>query len=152
MRLRAEGRTVLTFDGDQVRKARGIETDFSRAGILKNNYEVIRQCESMRDLCDHAIVSLISPFSETREEARKVFGEEYIEVYMRCAVEALIGRDPKGLYRKAIAGEIDNLIGFREGPAYDIPKSPEIVVDSDQEAVEGAVERIIEMVYRRGVL
>ena len=82
--------------------------------------------------CDAGIISLvtfISPFHADRQKARDLLGENYIEVFVKTSLATAEKRDPKGLYKKARKGEIQNFTGI-DSP-YEEPKNPEIVLDTE---------------------
>ena len=87
-----------------------------------------------------AISAAISPYREIRDELRGRI-ENFIEVYTRCSIDELSRRDVKGLYAKALAGEIANFTGVSD--PYEEPESPEIICDSEAETVEQSLDRII---------
>ena len=96
-----------------------------------------------------AIVSLISPYKAVRDYARKKIGN-FIEVYLKCSMETRIKRDPKGLYAKAIKGEITNLTGY-DG-VYEEPEHPEVVLNSDVMSVEEEVSTVLRKAVELGYL
>jgi adenylyl-sulfate kinase len=141
-KLKADGYTVEWYDGDRVREELKIESDFSREGILKNNFEVIRKINDVKNYVDFIVISLITPFEEVRKHARKVFGKKYFEIYVKCDKETLIKRDTKGLYEKAINGEIDNLIGFSDKIPYEEPSDPDLVIETNLITPDEAVKKV----------
>jgi adenylyl-sulfate kinase len=141
--LENEGNTVEWYDGDRVRKELKRESDFSKSGILNNSYELIDKIKHIKSRTDFIIVSVITPYREVREYARKIFGKEYFEVYVKCDKNTLIKRDTKGLYQKALNGEIDNLIGFSEKIPYEDPLKPDLLLETNLITPEYAVEKLI---------
>ena len=90
------------------------------------------------------LASFVSPYRNVREEARKIIeseGLKFIEVYVKCSLEECIRRDPKGLYRKALKGEIKDMTGIQD--PYEEPLNPEVVVDSENEKPDLCAEKII---------
>ena len=73
---------------------------------------IINLCEEKIHFHDYILVSVIAPFEENREYARKIMGDNYIEIFVKASIKNLVKRDTKGLYKKAIKGELENLIGF----------------------------------------
>jgi adenylylsulfate kinase len=84
---------------------------------------------------------MISPYRETRERVREELGERFVEVYVKASLEACAERDPKGLYAKALRGEIPEFTGVSD--PYEEPLSPELVVDTERESRERCAERIV---------
>ena len=141
-KLIKDGYSVEWYDGDRVREELKIVSDFSKEGILKNNYEVINKINSVKAEVDYILISLISPYQEIRNYARETFGKEYFEVYIKCDRNTLIERDTKGLYKKALDGEIDNLIGFSDKIPYEEPSNPDLILETNLITPDNAIERI----------
>ena len=138
--LRARGRTVEVFDGDEVRQNLSKELGFSKEDRDTHIKRIGYVC---RLLSRHGAVTIsaaISPYKDIRDFNRKQCGN-FIEVYVECPLDVLVERDPKGLYKKALAGEIKNFTGVSD--PYEAPDNPEIHIRSDQETVEQSVEKII---------
>ena len=95
------------------------------------------------------VVSAISPYRNLRREARELIGD-FVEAYVQCPLETLIERDPKGLYAKALAGEIENFTGISD--PYEEPEQAEIVVHTDRETVNESLNRILSQLDELGRL
>ena len=94
------------------------------------------------------ITAAISPYRETRREARKLMGERFIEVFVKASVETCAARDVKGLYEKAFSGEIKEFTGVSD--PYEVPEHAEIIVDTEaQEPGESAAQVIAYLEERR---
>ena len=130
-KLESKGCSVEWYDGDRIREELRIESDFSKEGILKNNFEVINRINSVKENVDFILISVITPYDEVRQHARKTFGKEYFEVYVKCDNDTLVKRDTKGLYRKALEGKINNLIGFSEEMPYEEPSNPDLILETN---------------------
>ena len=87
------------------------------------------------------ITAAISPYREIRDEARELMGDRFIEVFVKASVETCIERDPKGLYKKALAGEIKEFTGVSD--PYEEPRHPEIVLDTENESPEESAAKLI---------
>jgi adenylylsulfate kinase len=131
---------VEVLDGDEVRLrlTRGL-------GFAKEDRdENIRRISFVaRLLARHgvaAITAAISPYRAAREEARREIGR-FVEVYVKCGLETCVGRDVKGLYRRARAGEITNFTGISD--PYEEPLDPEVTVQTDRETAEESVGKIL---------
>ncbi len=131
---------VELFDGDSIRSKLYPDIGFSADARKMHNRVVINHARLMTKYGVPNIVSLISPFREVREYARKEIGT-FIEVFLDSTREIRIERDPKGLYKKAISGEISNLTGF-DG-VYEEPVDPEVVVRSHEMTLEEEIEAVI---------
>jgi len=96
-----------------------------------------------------AIAAAISPHREARDRIRKEIGR-FVEVFVDCPTETLIQRDSKGLYKKALAGDLPNFTGVTE--PYDTPQHAEVTVHTDQESVELSAERVVQALVSIGYL
>jgi len=134
---------VLILDGDVVRRTLHTNLGFSPEDIKENNELICSICLDEQKNYDFTLVPIISPFAESRSKARNVLGERFIEIHVDCPLEICIKRDIKGLYKKALAGEIDNFIGISKNVPYEIPTNPDIRIKSNEEEIEKSVERII---------
>ena len=94
------------------------------------------------------ILAQVAPYKEMRQKVREQFGERYIEVYVKCSLEECARRDVKGYYKKFRDGEISNLNGAND--VYEIPDNYDILVDTEQETVEGCVEKIVDYLKENG--
>ena len=148
--LRERGVKVEVLDGDVVR------TNLSKGlGFSKEDRDTnIRRIGFVAHLLSRngvgVITAAISPYREVRDENRDLIGEDFIEVYVRCSIEELTRRDVKGLYEKALRGEIANFTGISD--PYEEPLNPEVVVDSEQDTVEEGVDRILKLLEERGYI
>ena len=100
-----------------------------------------------------AITAAISPYREVRDEVRKMItndGAGFVEVFVSCPLEVLAERDVKGLYKKALRGEIKNFTGVDD--PYEAPVNPEVFVDSSVEKVEESVNKIVARLQELGYL
>ena len=140
-RLQVNGYKQQRLDGDVIRQHLWKELGFSRADRDEN----IRRVTFLAGLLTRngiiTITTFISPYRELREYARKTIGN-FIEVYVKCPVEVCIQRDPKGMYRKAIAGEISNFTGISD--PYEEPTDPDMLIESDKQTVEESVDKIMD--------
>jgi adenylylsulfate kinase len=93
------------------------------------------------------LATFVSPYRERRRKTREEIGE-FVEVYTRCPVEVCIERDIKGMYRKALAGEIKNFTGIDD--PYEEPENPELILDTDKESIEESVQRVLDRLEELG--
>ncbi len=138
--LRARGRTVEVLDGDEVRENLSKGLGFSKEDRDTN---IRRIGYVARLLTRHGVVVMtaaISPYKAVRDYNRSQIGN-FIEVYVECPLETLVERDVKGLYRRALAGQIPNFTGVSD--PYEPPDAPEIHVDTARETVEESTAKII---------
>lgn len=152
-RLAEAGCPVELLDGDEVRTHLSKGLGFSREDRDTN---VRRIGFVARLLARHGVVAItaaISPYREVREEQRRLVegdGAGFCEVYMECPVEVLAERDVKGLYRKALAGEIPHFTGVSD--PYEPPARPEVVIRSDRDSVDQGLARVLERLVELGLL
>lgn len=138
-RLHASGERVEVLDGDAVRTRLSKDLGFSKDDRDENVRRIAFVCELLSRHGVVAIVAAVSPYRAVRDEARARIAN-FVEVYMECPLDVLIERDTKGLYRKALAGEIDQFTGISD--PYEPPLAPEVVLHSALETVEESVEKV----------
>jgi len=139
--LRARGHRVEILDGDEVRTNLSKGLGFSKEDRDTNIRRIGYVCNLLARNGVIAISAAISPYREVRDEVRRLHGK-FFEVYMKCSIEKLSERDVKGLYKKALAGEIKNFTGVSD--PYEEPLSAEIVLDSGTERVEESLQRLLQ--------
>ena len=108
-----------------------------------NNLNIIKEVEKIQKKFHYILISVISPFSQTRKFARKKFKTNYFEVNVLCNLNTLIRRDTKGLYKKAIDNKIRNLIGFKSGIKYQKSNYRVIKINTDKLSVQSSVKKIL---------
>jgi len=145
------GCSVFVLDGDKVRGGLCADLGFS----LPERSENIRRIgEVARLFCQSGqivLVSAISPLRADRERARALVpAPHFIEVYCRCPLAVCEQRDPKGLYRKARAGQLPEFTGISS--PYEAPEAPEVLVDSAASTVSEEVAKLLEELARRGII
>lgn len=145
--LNNNGTVVEILDGDEIRKGLSKDLGFSKEDREKHNERVMFVAKLLSRNGIVTLVPLISPYRAVRERARKEI-PNFIEIYIKCPLDVLIKRDPKGLYKKALAGEITNLTGLQD--TYEEPLSPEIVIDTNAKTIEESVNTILEFLGARG--
>jgi adenylyl-sulfate kinase len=139
--LRERGERVELLDGDIVRQNLSKGLGFSKEDRDTN----IRRIAFVADLLSRndvaVITAAISPYRETRDEARALMGSRFVEVFVKASVEECARRDTKGLYAKAFSGEIEEFTGVSD--PYEEPLSPEVVLDTERESPEESAARVI---------
>ena len=148
-KLREQDFKVELQDGDAIRNDLSADLGFSRQDRREQIRRVVYLCKLLSKNGITCLVSVISPYRDlrnlAREEIRKV--SPFIEVFVKCSLESCIKRDPKGLYKKALSGEINNFTGLQD--PYEEPLSPDVMVNTDSETVEECVDKIISAVKIR---
>lgn len=147
--LREQGLKVEILDGDEVRRNLSPDLGFSKADRETHASRVVFVSKLLSRNGVAVIVALISPFRKFRESAREKIGS-FVEVYTKCPVEVCIQRDPKGLYKKALAGEIKDLTGVQD--PYEEPSNPEIVIDTEKLEVDESVKQITGVLVKMNYL
>lgn len=151
--LKGRGLQVELLDGDEVRTHLSKGLTFTKED---RDINVQRIGYVARLLARNGVVVLtaaISPYRETRDEVRAEHaagGVPFVEVYAEASVEALAARDVKGLYKKALAGEIAHFTGVSD--PYEPPLNPEVTVHTDRDSVEQSVAEILEALKRLGLM
>lgn len=147
--MRLRGRHVTVLDGDEIRGALSPELGYSRAERETNVRRVGFVAKLLADAGDCVIVATISPYRAARDEQRRSM-KRFFEIYCRCDWEVVVARDTKGLYRRAMAGELKNLSGLDD--AYEPPLDAEVEVDTAVESEEVCVAKIMGTLHRYGCL
>jgi adenylyl-sulfate kinase len=138
--LRTRGHNVEILDGDEVRTNLSKGLGFSKEDRDTNIRRIGYVCNLLARNGVIAISAAISPYREIRDEIRRSH-QRFFEVYMKCSIEKLSERDVKGLYKKALAGEIKNFTGVSD--PYEEPLNPELVLDSGTERVEQSLQKLL---------
>jgi adenylyl-sulfate kinase len=138
-RLKEAGARVELLDGDVVRTHLSKGLGFSKEDRDENIRRIGFVCELLSRNGVIAMVAAISPYRAVREEVRSRI-PDFVEIHVHCPVEVLAERDVKGLYKKALAGEIANFTGVSD--PYEAPLNPEITVDSSREPVQASAQKI----------
>lgn len=140
--LSSKGIGVKILDGDEVRKNLTADLDFSKEGRSENIKRISFVAKTIADVGGVAICAAISPYEEDREKARNLIGKDrFFEVFTDCHIKTLIERDVKGLYKKAMDGEILNFTGISD--PYEPPKNPHCKVNSGYMSVQESIAEIL---------
>ncbi len=145
--------SVEILDGDEVRTFLSRGLGFTRADREENLRRIGYVARLLARHRVAVITAAISPYRDARDELRRLAAESsipFIEVYAQARLESLIDRDVKGLYKKALAGEIPHFTGISD--PYEPPESPDVVVRTDEETVGDGVARILSALRERGLL
>jgi chitin disaccharide deacetylase len=149
-RLRAHGmQRIEVLDGDEVREGLCRDLGFSRADRDENIHRITYVSKVLTRNGVVVLVAAISPFREGRERAREEI-QSFVEIWCRAPVEACAARDYKGLYEKAMRGEIDNLTGVND--PYEEPEDADLVLDTDIETPEQSADRVLGLLRERQLI
>lgn len=150
-KLYDRGRHTYTLDGDNVRHGLNKDLGFTDVDRVENIRRVGEASKLMVDAGLIVLVSFISPFISERRLARRMVEEnEFVEIFVNTPLELCESRDPKGLYKKARAGEIKNFTGIDSD--YEAPEAPELEIKTDELSAEEAADRIIAYLEKEGYL
>jgi len=142
---------TYVLDGDNIRHGLNSNLGFSPDDRLEN---IRRIAEVAKLFCDAGLIvitAFISPYASVREMARKIIGEDnFIEVYLECPIEVCEARDPRGLYKKARTGEIEDFTGV--SAPYDIPQNPELKIPTHKLSVDESINAIIRYLKGRNLI
>ncbi|MBO0856970.1 MAG: adenylyl-sulfate kinase [Chloracidobacterium sp.] len=142
--LRARGVRIEVLDGDEVRANLSKGLGFSKEDRDTNIRRIGYVSRLLARNGVGVIAAAISPYREIRDEVRgsiEAEGAIFLEIFVKASLDALVARDVKGLYKKALAGEIKQFTGVSD--PYEEPLSPELVVETDRETVEESAAKIL---------
>ncbi len=142
-RLVSLGKHTMLLDGDNIRLGLNKDLGFKEADRVENIRRIAECAKLMNDAGLIVLTSFISPFAKDREHARKIIGDDFVEVYVSTPLKECEKRDVKGLYKKARNGEIPNFTGISS--PYEAPTNPEVTVDTSQ-PIETCVDQLIEYI------
>ena len=145
--LRRRGLKVEILDGDEVRTNLSKGLGFSKEDRAPTIKRIGSVCKLLTRNGVVAISAAISPYREVRDHNRTEIGQ-FIEIYVRCSIEELTRRDVKGLYKKALAGELPNFTGVSD--PYEPPLNPEITVDSERQREQESLQAILTYLEQQG--
>ncbi|MCE4600951.1 MAG: adenylyl-sulfate kinase [Desulfurococcales archaeon] len=144
--LRGEGYRVEVLDGDWVRKTINPDAGYTREERRRHLHRVAWIARLLARNGVIVLCSFVSPYREVRREIREIVSEEtpFYEVYVHATLEECIKRDPKGLYKKALRGEIKHFTGISD--PYEPPENPDLTLDTTREDVDRTARRLYEFI------
>ncbi len=147
-KLTAHNHAVYRLDGDNIRTGLNADLGFTEEARIENNRRVSEVAKLFKDAGIITMVAFISPLKSMRAKAKEIIGaENCIEVFIKADIEECKKRDPKGLYQKALKGEIENFTGISS--AYEEPDNPDIVIDTNVKTIDQCVEEVLEEIRKR---
>ena len=150
-KLHARGVHTSLLDGDNVRHGLNKDLGFTAADRVENIRRVGEVAKLMTDAGLIVLCSFISPFRAERQLVRETAADgEFIEIYVDTPLATAIQRDPKGLYKKALAGQIKNFTGVDQ--PYEAPDTPELWLRSGEDSVEALADKVIAELEQRGMI
>jgi len=148
-KLMARGVHTALLDGDNVRHGLNKDLGFTTADRVENIRRIAEVARLMTDVGLIVLTSFISPVRAERKLAREIAApDEFVEIYVSTPLETAIARDPKGLYKRALAGEIKNFTGVDQ--PYEAPEAAELTLDASISSAEALADRVIAALEARG--
>lgn len=149
--LFAAGMHSYVLDGDNIRHGLNADLGFSAVDRRENIRRIGQVAGLFVDAGFIVSTAFISPFRADRDIIRNLFEpDEFFEIEVKCSLEECRSRDPKGLYKKAMSGEIKEFTGISS--PYEAPLKPELVLDTTMFSVDQAVQQILEMLMAKGII
>ena len=147
--LKKRGYKVERLDGDIVRKDLTKDLGFSKKDRDENIRRVSYLAKNLTKSGLIVLATFVSPYKARREKSRKEI-ENFVEIYVQCPVEVCKKRDVKGMYKKALIGEIKGFTGVDD--PYEEPDNPELIINSDIETLEESVEKVLKKLEELGYI
>ena len=147
--LRERGYRVERLDGDIVRKDLTSDLGFSKEDRDENIKRVTFVSKLLSRNGVVVLATFVSPYRERRRKTREDIGN-FVEVFVRCPVDVCIERDVKGMYKKALVGEITGFTGVDD--PYEEPENPEIILHTDRETLEESVQKVLDRLQKLGYI
>jgi len=146
--LSKRGKKIRVYDGDIVRRKASRHLSFSPRDIHENNKIIARLClnDIKKHKYDYIFAAVISPFLKSRNQVKRMIGNSLYLIYCKSSINKVISRDPKGLYKKALSGEISNFIGIDKRVPYQAPRMADLVLDTGSKSVSVCAKRFINFV------
>jgi adenylylsulfate kinase len=149
--LHERGIHTFVLDGDNIRMGLNKNLGFSPADRTENIRRIGEVAKLFADAATIVSTAFISPYKADRDMVRALFpAGEFVEILVQASIETCESRDPKGLYKKARAGEIKEFTGI--SAPYEAPDAPEIVLDSDNKGIEELAREVIAWLETRGIV
>lgn len=150
--LRDRDVPVENLDGDEIRQNLHPDLGFTREDRATNNRRTAYICKLLNRNGIPVVNAMITPFRDSQKEARDIVEPEgrFVLIYVKCSLEGAVERDPKDLYAQAKAGNIENFTGINH--PFQEPHNAEIIVDTEEQSVEEAVEHITQRIQEFDIL
>lgn len=149
--LHEMGLQTYILDGDNVRMGLNKDLGFSAKDRTENIRRITEVAKLFADAGTIVLTAFISPYRADRENARKVISNnDFIEVFIKADLSVCENRDPKGLYKKARAGEIKGFTGI-DAP-YEAPENPELVIDTNKYNIEASAQIVVDYLIKKQII
>ena len=145
-KLHNAGKLVVVLDGDNIRHNLNQDLGFSPKDRKENLRRIAEVAKLFANNGIIVITSFISPTEKSRKQAKKIIGNRFKNVYVKCTIKECSKRDPKGLYKKVANGKIKNFTGI-DAP-FEEPEKADLVIDTEQESLEESTHKLYEFVLK----
>jgi adenylylsulfate kinase len=149
-KLFEHGCSSYVLDGDNIRHGLNKNLGYSPEDRTENIRRIGEVSKLFVDAAVFALTAFISPYRADREQVRQLAPDRFVEIYCHCSLDVCEQRDPKGLYKKARAGQIPEFTGI--SAPYEEPLKPELVVHTDQESLEESTEKVLTFLRKQGMI
>jgi len=150
-KMHGREKLVYILDGDNIRHGLNKDLGFSPEDRKENIRRISEVANLFADAGLITITAFISPYAKDRNFCRELVGEgRFLEIYVKASLKTCEKRDPKGMYKKARAGEIKEFTGINA--PYEEPENPELIIDTDKETVEESAEKVLEKLEELGFI
>ena len=150
-KLHEREKLAYILDGDNIRHGLNKDLGFSPEARKENIRRISEVANLFADAGLITITAFISPYAKDRNFCRELAGEgRFLEIYAKASLETCEKRDPKGMYKKARAGEIKEFTGINA--PYEEPENPELITDTDKETVEESAEKVLKKLEELGFI
>lgn len=144
-KLFEKGIRTYTLDGDNIRNGINKDLSFSPEDRTENIRRIAETANLMINAGTVVLAAFVSPYKKDRSNIRSIVKDiNFVEVFVNTSIEECERRDVKGLYKKARAGEIENMTGI--SAPYEVPENPDIEIETENESIAAAADRIIEFI------
>ncbi len=149
-RLHKKGKLTYVLDGDNIRHGLNKDLGFTPEDRTENIRRISEVANLFADAGVITLTAFISPYRKDRNFCRSLLQDRFMEIYTKAPLEVCEERDPKGLYKKARAGEIKEFTGI-DAP-YEPPENPELIIETDKETIEESADKVIKKMEELGYL
>ena len=147
--LRSRGYKVERLDGDIVRRGLSKDLGFSSEDRDENIRRVSNLAKNLTQSGLAVLATFVSPYKERRNKSREEIGD-FVEIYVKCPIEICKKRDVKGMYKRALTGEIKNFTGVDD--PYEEPDNPELIIETNIETIDESVEKVLKKLEELGYI
>jgi len=148
--LKKMSQPVVFLDGDVVRDFFEHDLGYERRDRILNVRRIAFAARLLAEQNVNVVVANIAPYFEVRDFIRRKLGEDYLQIYLQSSVEQVAARDVKGHYKNQQSGQLNNLVGIDD--VYEVPRHPDLVVDTANISVEESLEKILVFLKQRNLL